>query len=156
MQAMEMKLEGFYVARGLSFRYADTAPSCSGSSKPSSRPAAAWKFDDVQRHIPDVSGREAEFMELPCDLTPEQRARYDTAVEEWRILRVAVQQAGCLWAAAQAACSSLHPSVRLRFIADMLGALHCRRWSSCSRPAAMCGRPSGPHSSAFSSCCVSA
>ena len=49
-------------------------------------------------------------MELPCDLTPEQRARYDTAVEEWRILRVAVQQAGCLWAAAQAdAHLCIHP-----------------------------------------------
>ena len=33
-------------------------------------------------------------MELPCDLTHEQRALYDTAVEEWRILRVAVQQVG--------------------------------------------------------------
>lgn len=56
MLAMEMKLEGFYVARGLSFR-------------------------------------EAEFMELPCDLTPEQRELYDQAVEEWRILRLAVNQA---------------------------------------------------------------
>jgi hypothetical protein len=34
-------------------------------------------------------------MELPCDLTQEQRALYDMAVEEWRILRVAVQQVGC-------------------------------------------------------------
>jgi hypothetical protein len=39
-------------------------------------------------------------MELPCDLTPEQRALYDTAVEEWRILRVAVQQVSPMRAAA--------------------------------------------------------
>lgn len=31
-------------------------------------------------------------MELPCDLTPEQRELYDQAVEEWRILRLAVNQ----------------------------------------------------------------
>ena len=46
-------------------------------------------------------------MELPCDLTPEQRALYDTAVEEWRILRVAVQQVSLMRAAA--------PDIRLVF-----------------------------------------
>lgn len=46
-------------------------------------------------------------MELPCDLTPTQRALYDTAVEEWRILRVAVQQVSLMRAAA--------PDIRLVF-----------------------------------------
>ncbi|KAK9833324.1 hypothetical protein WJX81_006479 [Elliptochloris bilobata] len=56
MLAMEMKAEGYYVARGLSFR-------------------------------------QAEFMELHCNLTPEQTALYDAATELWQDLRVRLVEA---------------------------------------------------------------
>jgi hypothetical protein len=49
-------------------------------------------------------------MELPCELKPDQRALYDTAVEEWRILRVAVQQVGVCVQLHQTSGSSLYPS----------------------------------------------
>lgn len=31
-------------------------------------------------------------MELACDLSPGQRQLYDQAVEEWRMLRIAINQ----------------------------------------------------------------
>jgi hypothetical protein len=99
---MELKGDGLYVSRGLSFRRAAAGPGRVDAEQTTRRalavpaPPLAWLlsccFTRAASLPPPVHRcpREAEFSELECRLSEAQVAAYDEAALVWRDLRNAL------------------------------------------------------------------
>ena len=102
--SMELKGDGLYVSRGLSFR-------CAGHGRTPQRCDSIWLLACVLKHLqqaaclahfpalafntlllppPRPPCREAEFSELECRLSPAQVTAYDAAAQLWQDLRNAL------------------------------------------------------------------